>query len=100
MQQDNAPAHKSRKTQLWFVNAGFDVLPWPAQSPDLNPIENLWGYLKQKVDAREVHGLDGLWKAVQEEWAAIPGEFLEKLADSMPQRIQAVIKSKGGATRY
>jgi transposase len=99
-QQDNAPAHKSRKTQLWLSQNNIETLPWPAQSPDLNPIENVWAYLKRRLEDREIHGHAELWVAIQEEWARIPDSFLMNLIQSMPRRIHAVIRAKGGATVY
>jgi transposase len=99
-QQDNAPAHKSQRTTNWLHDHGFSVLPWPAQSPDLNPMENVWSYLKHRLDTRIIHTLDELWESVNEEWLNIPLTYLTNLASSMPRRLEAVIKARGAHTQY
>ncbi len=48
-QQDLSPAHSAKATSTWFKDHGIPVLNWPANSPDLNPIENLWGIVKRKI---------------------------------------------------
>ena len=52
-QQDNAPAHRASHTRNWFDKKNLAVLSWPVQSPDLNPIESLWGILQRQINARE-----------------------------------------------
>ena len=95
-QQDNDPKHTSRKAQQWFKDNNIHVLEWPAQSPDLNPIEHIWHHLKcqlQKYDTPP-KGVHELWDRVGEEWNEIPPEVCQRLIESMPRRIQAVIKAK------
>lgn len=101
-QQDNDPKHTSLKAANWFKKNKVNVLKWPAQSPDLNPIEHLWQHLKRQLNAYEVPpaGIHELWEQVQVEWEKIPKEVCVNLIESMPRRIQAVIKAKGGHTKY
>ena len=101
-QQDNDSKHTCQKARTWFDDHGFDVLPWPAQSPDLNPIEHLLDHLKRKLAGYEVApgGMLELWDRVQEEWNKIDAEVCQNLIESMPRRVAAVLKAKGGPTKY
>jgi hypothetical protein len=101
-QQDNDPKHTSKKAKNWFEDHDYQVLLWPSQSPDLNPIEHLWGHLKRRMADYEVppKGILELWERVEEEWNKIPAEVCQNLIESMPRRVEAVIKAKGGYTKY
>lgn len=101
-QQDNDPKHTSKKVQKWFKDHDFTVLKWPAQSPDLSPIEHLWHYLKRRLQEFEepASSVGELWDRVQKLWEEIPKEECQKLIESMPRRLEAVIKAKGGYTKY
>jgi transposase len=101
-QQDNDPKHKSKIATNWFEDHGFKVLPWPAQSPDLNPIEHLWDHLKRKLGEYErvPGGILELWERVQVEWEKIEPEVCQNLIESMPRRVAAVVKANGGHTKY
>ena len=101
-QQDNNPKHTCKKAKEWFENNGMTVLPWPAQSPDLNPIEHLWDYLKRKLGqyATAPNGILELWERIEKEWEDIPASECQKLIESMPRRVEQVLKAKGGYTKY
>ncbi len=94
-QQDLAPAHTAKGTKSWFNDHGVTVLDWPANSPDLNPIENIWGIVKRKMRDTRPNNADDLKATVKETWASIPPQQCHKLITSMPRRIEAVIKAKG-----
>ncbi len=101
-QQDNDPKHVCQKARTWFEGNGFKVLPWPAQSPDLNPIEHLWTHLKVKLGEyeRPPGGMIELWERTEKEWNKIDAVVCQNLIESMPRRVAAVLKAKGGYTKY
>ncbi len=99
-QQDLAPAHTAKGTKSWFNGHGVTVLDWPANSPDLNPIENLWSIIKRKMRDTRPNNADDLKATVKETWASIPPQQCHKLITSMPRRIEAVIKAKWAPTKY
>ena len=101
-QQDNDPKHTSGLVREWLNWKGINRLAWPAQSRDLNPIEHLWGLLKRRLGQYPAapKGQLELMGRVEEEWAKIPPQECQALIDSMPQRIQAVIRAEGGHTKY
>jgi len=75
---------------------------WPAQSPDLNPIEHLWRILKIKCAEypEPPKGILELWERAEAEWNKIERGVCQNLIESMPRRIEAVIKAKEGYTKY
>jgi len=101
-QQDNDPKHTSRLAQDWFKRKKLDVLDWPASSPDMNIIEHVWEYLDRRVRTRSPlpRNQNDMWTALQEEWAQIEMEYIEKLFQSMPERVATLVKAKGAYTRY
>lgn len=99
-QQDNAPCHKSAVTMRWLSDNDVALLEWPAQSPDLNPIEHLWGILKRRIKDHSITSKSALKNVLKQEWESISPNECAKLVRSMPNRIAAVIKAKGGPTKY
>jgi hypothetical protein len=101
-QEDNARPHKAQVAATFREQNGFFTLPWPAQSPDLNPIENLWAVVKNRLSKRrkKPSNVPQLERMVQKVWKAIPKSMIENLVDSMPDRVNAVIAAEGGPTKY
>ena len=101
-QQDNDPKHTSKKAKKWMEDNGINVLDWPPQSPDPTPIENLWNHTEKELAKypRQAKGVWEIWDRVAEVWNNIDPEVCQNLIKSMPRRIQAVIKAKGGHTKY
>jgi DDE superfamily endonuclease/Transposase len=101
-QQDNDSKHSSKLVKNWLSEQDFDVLDWPAQSPDLNPIEHLWAWMKIRLNKYDTppSGMLELWERVQDIWNSFSAEECERLVASMPKRIQAVLDAKGWWTDY
>ena len=99
-QQDNAPYHRSKGTKQWFDEQKIEVIDWPAQSPDLNPIENLWDQISLSIQEKSPSNHSELWNAILSTRDSIDINQLHTLIDSMPQRCKAVIQARGGSTKY
>jgi transposase len=101
-QQDNASIHTARIIKDYFSQQQLTILEWPANSPDLNPIENLWAIIKRRLDQFEYRPktFDELWEQVQQVWEKIGLEDIQSLYESLPNRIEQVLKRKGGYSKY
>jgi hypothetical protein len=101
-QQDNAPCHAAKLTKTFFNSRKIKTLPWPANSLDMNIIEHVWNMLDIRLGqrSRKPTNKDQLWAALQEEWEKLGQEYLDKLYESMPRRIQALYEARGGYTKY
>lgn len=101
-QQDNAAIHCSRETMDFFSEMQITLLAWPARSPDLNPIENVWAMLARSIyqGGKQYKSVGELRDAILVAWDAVPMEALLHLLESMPRRCIEVIEKKGGRTHY
>jgi transposase len=101
-QEDNAPPHRSKVAKTARETAEIMTLDWPAQSPDLNPIENIWAEMKMMVRRRTPppSNIKVLERYVKNAWGDLPPEYYKKLINSMPRRIEAVIEANGNRISY
>ena len=107
---DNSSIHTSKLVRQWLKDNDWVVAKHPACSPDLNPIEHIWAYMKRQLHKRFPHLMnmpgepaavkEALADALHEIWKGIPESLLESLYSSMPRRIAAVIKPEGWYTKY
>ena len=98
--RDGVPCHRSRVVKKFLGEKNIRQLDWPGNSPDLNPIENLWMLLENKVSEKQPTNAKSLVTAIKEVWTKeISVEYCKKLIVSMPQRIEAVLRSCGGHTK-
>ena len=113
--QDNDPKHKSRLmmgrlvtlrsgTQArlpgWFAANDVKLINPPPYSPDINVIEHLWSFVKSQLKGKKFDSKVALWMYIQRVWSTIPHSLLQNLVHSMPDRLNEVIKAKGGPTKY
>lgn len=105
-QQDNHPAHTANKVRRWFLNNGIKSIKWPAQSPDLNVIENMWNILKDEVGDLNHIGpgqTEELIQTIHDAWDRIRTNnqhLLPKLYRSVKTRINTCIRKKGGHMKW
>ena len=99
-QMGNDPKHTSKVVAKWLKDKKVKVLKRPSQSPDHNPIENVWAELKRRVRARRPTNLTQLHQLCQEEWAKIHPTYCGKLVESYPKCLTQVKQFKGNATKY
>lgn len=99
-QQDNAPCHRAAKVIEYLEENDIQRLPWPARSPDLNPIENVWNWIDVQLAKTNLNSIEELKAALHEAWLQVPVEMCENLIDSMTDRCNACIKAKGSHIKY
>lgn len=98
--QDNDPKHTSVICRNYLRNQNIRTLNWPAQSPDLNPIENLWSELDRRMRKRRCNSEEELFEEVKRNWYLLDAEYLQKLISSMPKRCADVVAARGASIDY
>lgn len=100
--QDGAPCHTSILSQKCLREIGLEVLPWAGNSPDLNPIENCWAYLKTQVYKLNNPTINILKENIKKIWEHDDGmrQMIAACIKSMPDRVKAVLQAKGKQTKY
>lgn len=100
--QDGAPCHTSKKSMSYLRSENIDVLEWPGNSPDLNVIETMWAIMKRRLRGKSLKTKSELISAIIKVWLKDESvvSTCQKLVASMPTRVAAVIKAKGGNTRF
>ncbi|KAF0702485.1 hypothetical protein AaE_015897 [Aphanomyces astaci] len=101
-QQDNASIHTANATKAFLDEQGVVVMDWPALSPDLNPIENVWGYLVQQVYAggKQYDSKEELKASIMRHWNSLEVSYLQTLIFSMKSRCLSVVAANGMTTKY
>jgi transposase len=100
--QDGAPCHASKLVIESLKKEKFTVLEWPGNSPDFNPIENCWSFMKKKLkEDHTITSLPKLIEAIKRMWVRdIPKEYFQKLSASRPRRLQMVLDQMGEMTKH
>lgn len=103
-QQDNCPVHTTNTVRNWLRNNNVEIIPWVPNSPDMNPIENVWGTITNKLYKRNFHpqNPEQLWQAVQNTWDELADDlnYPRQLIYSVPRRLNEVIARNGSMTHY
>ena len=100
LQEDNDPKHTCGKAKKWRKENNVNRISWPAQSPDLNPMENVWAVLKANVGNYKPSSIKELTRIIKKEWKKLDKIFAENLVSSMKNRISLVISNKGDHILY
>ena len=96
-QQDNAPIHVSKQAKKMFQRNQVNLMEWPPLSPDLNPIENLFGILSRMIyeGGHQYHSEEKLWKAIKQAGSKVPSETLQTLVWSVPGWVTQMLEAGG-----
>ena len=99
-QQDNDPKHISKVAKQLLKTEVPETIDWPSNSPDINPIENIWSILKRRVEKRKTSNIHELDQFLHEEWKKFEKTIINNLVHSMKSRCLAIIESKGERINY
>jgi transposase len=99
--QDGAPFHASKRIKDFLKDKPLEVIDWPGNSPDVNPVENAWNFMKNMLSTQDISSLPKLKEAILKmRTRDISTEYLSSLSNSIPKRIEAVIKNHSDMMKY
>ena len=100
LQFDNDPKHRSLKALKFYKENNIKIIDWPSNSPDLNPIENIWAKIKNKICWQEFDNINKLRKRVEKEWDSLTKKNLQIYSNSMNNRIESCLLLNEKITKY
>ena len=100
VQHDSTTAHTAISVKEWLDQKNITVIPWPARSPDLNPIKNIWAWIDKRLVKESIASVTQLQQALENLWKEFPRELCIQLVESMPRRVCACVKVHGVHTKY
>lgn len=98
--EDNDPKHKSRLCNAWKEENGIEQMVWPPQSPDCNPIENVWSIIKARLKGKHFRNIQQLSSFITRQWNSFSADYARNLSQSMPSRCARVIEKQGEWIKY
>jgi transposase len=98
--EDNCKRQQSNLCKKWKADNKVDRMPFPPNSGDLNPIENVWGLIKNKLSYNRLTSVTALKRAFKREWKLLPTSYAQELCDSMRRRVDAVAAAEGDYILY
>ena len=98
--QDNTPCHVPKSVKIFLSDEGVTVMEWPAQSPDMNPIEKVWKFLNEIAKEKNPGNVEELWTNFKGEWEKISVDKCKTLIRSCSKKCQSVIENKGLHIKY
>lgn len=98
--EDNDPKHKSRRCNAWKQQHEIEQMVWPPQSPDCNPIENVWAIIKARLQGKTFTNLKQFGAFIRRQWHTFPPDYARNLSQSMPGRCARVIQNQGEWIKY
>ena len=100
LQQDKATCHTAKSTKKWLSDQGVTVLnSWPTKGDDINPMENLWAILDERLSHRRCTTLAGMKKLLLKEWDLLSQDLIDNLIDSIPDRLRRIRLAIGGSIK-
>ena len=99
-QQDKASCHTAKSTKRWLEQHGVGVVEaWPTKGDDINPMENLWAILDDRLEQKKFTTKKGMKKNIRELWDEVDSSLLHNLIHSIPDRLRRIRKAEGGSIK-